>query len=660
MRNRILFAAALALLVIAGVSFAQDDADPASTATTIACPDGIITNFRETEGETVECGTVAVPVNYDEPDGVTIDLVYAILKSRSLAPAPDPVIYLHGGPGSAELSGLTRGVSERFETLRQRRDVVVFDQRSAGYSFGEIDCKAIYDEEYDAAYDAAVEALGPDAPIYAPGFVASQSVYGDCAEALTTDGVDLTQYNTVNNARDVAMLADALGYDTYNLYGISYGTRLGLEVLHQKPDGLRSLIVDSVMPPEIPFNDRMAEANEESFRNIYAMCLADENCAEAYPDLTERLNALFVKLDEEPIMLENGGEINSETLASLLTIQGNSASGVFMVPYFPRLIHELEQDITDTWVALNFTGTLAPQESSDRFTIANEDIPFAASRLLATANDLAGQSDALDESAELVASQALEMIEASSETAGDRFFEMVDERWESPLSAVEELDFQTDYMALPSQEPTVATLETFVNRHFSGADAEILLAQIDMLSDEDVEMLFENARFNDRFHDLANGISHYLYFCNSGVPFNSLEGLRENAETYEIPGLTRLEVEKQALFFEGCDRLPTGSVPESFHEPVTGDGSIPVMVFGGTNDTQTATSWARQAAEDVVESQYVEFPNAGHGVINFSHCAKDIAAAFIDNPEAEVNSSCTADLVPQFVLPDDPLLPLSQ
>ena len=196
-----------------------------------------------------------------------------------------------------------------------------------------------------------------------------------------------------------------------------------------------------------------------------------------------------------------------------------------------------------------------------------------------------------------------------------------------------------------------------MNKHFSGADAEILLAQIASMADEDIELLFETARFNDRFHDLANGISHYLYFCNEGVPFNSLEGLRANAENYQVPGLTRFEVEKQALFLEGCERFPTGTLPENFHEPVTGDGSIPVIVFGGTNDTQTATSWARQAAEDVAGAQYVEFPNAGHGSIQFSQCAKDIAAAFVDNPEAEVNSSCTADLVPRFILPDEPLVP---
>lgn len=101
----------------------------------------------------------------------------------------------------------------------------------------------------------------------------------------------------------------------------------------------------------------------------------------------------------------------------------------------------------------------------------------------------------------------------------------------------------------------------------------------------------------------------------------------------------------------------TVTAPESFHETVTGDGSVPIMVFMGTNDTQTATIWGEQAAEDLFSSQYVSFPNADHGAIKFSRCAKDVAAAFFDNPEAEVNTSCTADLVPRFVLPDTPLIP---
>ena len=655
MRTRNLILAAISLLLISGASIAQDNGELNTTVEMIPCPTGVISGFNEVEGETVECGAITVPVNYDAPDGATIDLVYARLFSRSLAPAADPVIYLHGGPGSAELGTLTQGVAERFETLRQRRDVIIFDQRGAGYSFGEVDCKAIYDEQFESAFEEAQAALGPDAPLFAPGMVAAHQVYGDCADALTADGVDLSQYNTVNNARDVASLAGALGHDNYNLYGLSYGTRLGLELLRQNPPGLRSVILDSVMPTDIPFNDRLPETNDESFQNIVAMCQSDEACAAAYPDLTGSLNSLFAQLDEAPIELDAGFPLTSDLLASFISNNANSADAAWRVAYMPRVIVELEQGITETWEALNFSDALVPQERSERFRAPDGDVPFSARTLLNSANDVARQAAELDDSATTIAEQALELIDESDGTSGDRFLAAVKERWEAPFSAVQAQDFRADLLALPAQEAVAATLEGFVNSHFSGADADILLGIVAEMKDEDIAALFENARFDNRFHDLSNGISHYLYFCNEGIPFNSVEGPQATQANVLVPGLTRLEAEKQTLFLEGCERLPTGTLPESFHDPVTGDGNIPVMVFGGTNDTQTATSWTRAAAANLVGAQYVEFPNAGHGVINFSQCAKHIAAAFVDNPEAEIESGCTADLMPRFVLPDEPL-----
>ena len=103
-----------------------------------------------------------------------------------------------------------------------------------------------------------------------------------------------------------------------------------------------------------------------------------------------------------------------------------------------------------------------------------------------------------------------------------------------------------------------------------------------------------------------------------------------------------------------CDGFPTGTLGEDFHSPVTGDGSVPVMVFTGTNDIQTATSWSEQAANTLVGSHFVRFPNAGHGATMFSQCARDVAAAFFDQPSKLVNADCMDDLTPTFVLPEEP------
>ena len=77
----------------------------------IPCP--VKPALSEIEGETVICGTVTVPENYDEPDGTQIGLAFAVFKSDSLSPASDPVVYLHGGPGAAELRDLITEVKSK-------------------------------------------------------------------------------------------------------------------------------------------------------------------------------------------------------------------------------------------------------------------------------------------------------------------------------------------------------------------------------------------------------------------------------------------------------------------------------------------------------------------------------------------------------------------
>jgi len=77
-----------------------------------------------------ECGFLIVPENRDDPGKRTLRLAVAILKSRSASPHPDPVIYLHGGPGGSAISGASRWLDH---PLREDRDFILFDQRVTGY-----------------------------------------------------------------------------------------------------------------------------------------------------------------------------------------------------------------------------------------------------------------------------------------------------------------------------------------------------------------------------------------------------------------------------------------------------------------------------------------------------------------------------------------------
>ena len=180
----------------------QDVAYPIAQA---ACPMRL--DPSEIEGETLFCGTVTVPQNYEEPDGKQIELAFALLKSTSLSPATDPVIYLHGGPGAAELRSLAE-LSERLASLRQTRDIVVFDQRGTGYSNEPVACDVEYVTQQDEVRDL-ISSYAQNASINEE-FAVNMAMFKLCLDRLEDSDVDLTQYNTFNNARDVTSVAAAL------------------------------------------------------------------------------------------------------------------------------------------------------------------------------------------------------------------------------------------------------------------------------------------------------------------------------------------------------------------------------------------------------------------------------------------------------------------
>src|SRR5690606_39073830 len=71
-----------------------------------------------------------------------------------------------------------------------------------------------------------------------------------CHADLTAQGIRLNAYTSAENAADIADLRVALGYEQVNLYGISYGTRLALTIMRDHPQGIRSVVLDSVYPPD--------------------------------------------------------------------------------------------------------------------------------------------------------------------------------------------------------------------------------------------------------------------------------------------------------------------------------------------------------------------------------------------------------------------------
>lgn len=232
----------------------------------------------EVLGETITCGILHTRENPSDASSTPIEVAFAILRATSDAPATDPVIYLEGGPGGSALFYIDAWVTS---PLRAQRDIILVDQRGTGYSLPSLSCYAYFTAFYSGDINDIVR----------------------CVDELRVRGVDLGNYNTVNNAHDIAELMELLqldmGYSTYNLLGISYGTRLGLAVMNEHPDLVRSAILDSVYPQVVDHYGELGPNLQRAIEAVFAACLRDETCNTAYPNLEAVFYAVIQDLYDE-------------------------------------------------------------------------------------------------------------------------------------------------------------------------------------------------------------------------------------------------------------------------------------------------------------------------------------------------------------------------
>lgn len=268
-----------ALLAAASIALAPEALRPQESAGT----DRLRLEPCSVEGVAgeIRCGTFRVPEDRGEEDGRAIDLAVTVLRATGPDPAPDPVIYLVGGPGAA-----ATGVDAAFENLprlRRRRDVVLVDQRGTGDS-NRLDCDYMWG--------------GPRAS-YTEGFLPVDRVRA-CREELE-ERADLGQYTTPVAMDDLDELRQALGYERVNLWGGSYGTRAALVYLRRHGEHVRSVILAG---PDLSFrygSAAVALAAERALQRLAARCRKDTACGSRHPDLRAEVDSVLRRLEREPV-----------------------------------------------------------------------------------------------------------------------------------------------------------------------------------------------------------------------------------------------------------------------------------------------------------------------------------------------------------------------
>jgi len=218
-----------------------------------------------------QCATLTVPRDYAAPDGPGLDLFFARIPALTANPAPDPLVLINGGPGGSavDLYLQARGA---FEPIRRDRDILLLDQRGTGRSLSGLDCELPDDFELVTASQEEIRAT--------------------VASCIAEFDHDPRFFTTSVAVRDLDTLRAALGIEQWNLYGVSYGTRVGQHYLRRYGAHVRSLILDGVIPAELAVGPAIAADAERALQAIFARCAANAACHARFPNLIDQFATL--------------------------------------------------------------------------------------------------------------------------------------------------------------------------------------------------------------------------------------------------------------------------------------------------------------------------------------------------------------------------------
>lgn len=221
--------------------------------------------------ESLLCMKLPVPLDPAQP-GKTLQLHVTIAPALREGARPDPLFVLAGGPGEAG-SDVLPILNTAMRRVRPTRDIVFIDQRGTGLS-GKLECEPGLDEDSSLSDEQVDAAL---------------------VRCIKASKAPFAAYTTANAARDIEQVRRALGYGKINLWGGSYGTRLGQAYARAYPDKVRSLILDAVAAPDqvIPAGGRDSQA---ALDKLFGQCDADPACRKAYPGLRAEFDGLVAKV----------------------------------------------------------------------------------------------------------------------------------------------------------------------------------------------------------------------------------------------------------------------------------------------------------------------------------------------------------------------------
>lgn len=265
--------AAVTVLSPAAAATPQSPQDPSYSAAPVwsSCADFLDDVSRL---PTAQCGTVAVPVDYANPQGAAAQL--AVIKVPATGPRLGVLVVNPGGPGASAVDAVAgMGAALTGTEILDRFDLVGIDPRGVGHSTPELRCRT--DAEFDA-YRA--EPMADQSPA---GVARTEQLRREfAAQCLQRMGAEfLANIGTASAARDMDVVRAALSEEQINYLGFSYGTQLGAAYADRYPDRVRAMVLDGAVDPSLdPITESVNQLRsfQRAFDRYAADCAQSAGC----------------------------------------------------------------------------------------------------------------------------------------------------------------------------------------------------------------------------------------------------------------------------------------------------------------------------------------------------------------------------------------------
>ncbi|PWQ95911.1 alpha/beta fold hydrolase [Leucothrix arctica] len=325
--------------------------------------------FKQPESIRMQCGYFHTRSPSTEIPSFKLPIV--VLRHSWWQNSKSPMLHLAGGPGgSAYLD--SESILFQIENFIYQKwgvDFVLYDQRGTGLSEPALNCEGLTSKREKS-------------------LALPQSVSEESAEFLTDTQACLNdlkgdekyrQYlkyiSTDNSVQDIADLHDLLAIDQWVLMGTSYGTRLALESARQIPSKIKSMVLDSVYPPEVNGFETLAENDLNALQVVLKFCKSDQVCHTQYPDLENKMMAAFLTLKQKALNLEvpqSSDKLPNRKLAltadRFLTLLSYASYDSTLIGYIPATISAVVSNDSEDESLIELAANLLYMQLSDDFS----------------------------------------------------------------------------------------------------------------------------------------------------------------------------------------------------------------------------------------------------------------------------------------------------